>query len=209
MYTYKLPTDDELMALSDWHKGRTEFGLWYVEITCPDIQEYCHAKRQALMAWLEPDYHRQFHITVFVGGFWVADKVRDDEMTWQDVGRQVEALSRLGRRVIRPFYLTLSNLYAFDNCVVIKTRHSDELHRIRHVLSGVHGEISPSCYVPHITLGFYRDIFLKTDVQNAIRQTPCLPLSFRVDELTFGYYQATQGQGELTPVATWDLVLGA
>ncbi|MDO4896482.1 MAG: 2'-5' RNA ligase family protein [Moraxella sp.] len=205
MYTHKLPTDDELTALSDWHRGRTKFGLWYVQITCPDVLAHCCANRQKLTTLLAPNYHRQFHVTVFVGGFWVANKVYDDEMTWQDVGRQVEALSRLGRRVIRPFYLTLSNLCAFDNCVVIKTRHSDELHRIRHALSMVHGEIAPGHYVPHVTLGFYQDSFLKADVLEVLRGVPCRPMSFGVDKLTFGYYQATQGQGRLTDVMVWDL----
>lgn len=199
VYTHKLPSDDEL-GWGDyvgWHKHRPHFGLWYIEIHHQEIWRYCQLKQTQFHHFLNPNYHRQFHITLFVNGFWQPQKTHDDDFTPNDLNEQIGILKKL---TLMPFELTLENLHTFDNCLSIKIKENEQLNLIRKYLSNTHHEIAPTHYIPHITLGFYQDNFLKQTILDKIHRQEFQELSFLVNKLTFGYYHALQLQGELTPI---------
>lgn len=197
MYTHKLPSDDKIACLYEWHKNRPYFSLWYVEIGEPMIVDYCQNQQSHFQDFLNPNYQRQFHITLFVNGFWVKDKRYHDDFDEQDLNRQIHLLKSLH---LNKFTLTLHQLHGFDNCLSIKISDNKHLTNIRQALQSVHHEISPSHYVAHITLGFYQECFLKQEVMKKIQQTPTQTLSFTVKTLTFGVYDAKALQGKLTPI---------
>lgn len=182
---------------SNWHKNRAYFGLWYIKIDNPMIINDCQHKQSQLQNFLMPNYNRQFHITLFVNGFWVTDKQYDDDFNQADLNEQIEQLKKLK---LNKFKLSLEKLYAFDNCLSIKTSDNEYLTTIRKTLQSTHNEISPSDYIPHITLGFYKGDFLKQTIIHHIQKIPIQALSFEVKTLTFGVYDVKALQGKLSPV---------
>lgn len=202
MYTRKLPSDDEIAHLYDWHKNRPYFSLWYIGIDDNDVLNECQATQKQCGQFLNPHYQRQFHITLFVNGFWVKDKQYDDDFNQTDLNGQIEQLKNLK---LNKFKLSLEKLYAFDNCLSIKTSDNEYLTTIRQTLQSTHNEISPSQYIPHITLGFYQDDFLKQTMIHHIQKIPIQALSFEVKTLTFGVYDAKALQGKLSPIFELDL----
>lgn len=197
MYTHKLPPDDKIACLYEWHKNRPYFSLWYVEIGEPMIVDYCQNQQSHFQDFLNPNYQRQFHITLFVNGFWVKDKRYHDDFDEQDLNRQIHLLKSLH---LNKFTLTLHQLHSFDNCLSIKILDDDNLSAIRQILQNTHNEISPSQYIPHITLGFYQDNFLKQDIIHYIQKIPIQALSFEVKTLTFGVYDVKALQGKLSSI---------
>lgn len=179
----------------DWHKQRTQFSLWYIHIECPKIIEYCQQQRFAFQHLLNQDYQRQWHISLFINGFWVKQRNYDDDFTAEDLQQQIHALTSLQ---LRPFQLTISHLGSFDNCLYLQILPHESLHKMRQVLAQTHHEISPTIYQPHITLGFYKDAFLKQDILSQIQQYSQQNISFTVNKIIFGHYQAKELQGELT-----------
>lgn len=188
MYTFKLPTTSDLHALDEWHGGRTAFGLWYLQVG--DLERFCADYRACFADVLAPDYKRQFHITVFVVGFYGVDDFSDG-----DLALQIKALQKLQ---LSPFYLTTSSLGTFDNSLHIAISPSLVLDDIRASLSATHLEISPARYVPHITLGFYDDNYPMDGILTRIKNVPMTPQRFLVDSLCFGTYVPTEPQGKLT-----------
>lgn len=181
----------------EWHKNRPYFGLWYIEIDNPMIVDYCQTQQTYLKEFLNPNYNRQFHITLFVNGFWVKDKWYNDDFDEEDLNQQIYLLRSLN---LNKFNLKLTNFHSFDNCLSIQISDNEYLTSIRKILQSAHNEISPSHYIAHITLGFYRERFLKQTIMEKIQQTPIQTLSFEVKKLTFGVYHSQELQGKLTPI---------
>jgi len=81
----------------EWHHGRQEYGLWYIEITDPEVvanlKNICESFRDLL---LEPN-QRQFHITLFICGFKMNDSVAlyDDDFSAVQFRQQLRQLQRL------------------------------------------------------------------------------------------------------------------
>lgn len=180
---------------SDWHKGRLYFSIWYIELTCPHLITYCHSIRQQCLPLLDIHYQRQFHITLFVNGFWSKERRFSDDFLPEDLQRQVDQLHLLS---LSPFSLTLTGLDSFTNCLFLNVDDPyGQLERIRQVFADVHPEISPAVYYPHVTLGFYRQAFLGDQVLKQIKQTVWQPKTFEVTQLKFGMYHASELQGRL------------
>jgi len=55
----------------EWHKGRQRYGVWYIPIDDAVVADYCCQLRGELHELLADDYRRQWHITLFVNGFYV------------------------------------------------------------------------------------------------------------------------------------------
>lgn len=183
---------------SAWHKNRTAFGVWYIEIEAEEISQYCQAIQTQFQSLLNPNYQRQWHITLFVNGFWVEHKHFADDFNRADLDLQINALNALN---LKPFSLKLGHLHSFLSCPFIHI--IDEQHHlasIRQALAQTQMEISPAHYTPHITLGFYQTEILGKDVLALMQKIPIQHLELSVKKLTFGTYQATALQGKLTPI---------
>lgn len=181
---------------SDWHKNRTAFGVWYIEIERTDLVNYCQNLRDEFADFLCDDYQRQFHITLFVNGFFVDNKQYADDFDKTDLLLQINSLKKLN---LSPFSLTLANLDSFLGALFIHILPDDNLLKVREVLKQTHQEISPSHYIPHITLGFYKDNFLGQEILDKMAKVNTENIEFNVTKLIFGTYNPKELQGKLTP----------
>lgn len=185
----------------EWHQGREQFGLWYIEIELPTIIEYCQSLQRQSQYLLNPNYQRQFHITIFVNGFWVKQKRYIDDFDNIQLMRQLDVLKQLQ---LSPFTLSLGKMNSFSNVLFVEILDNCQyLTKIRQALGQVSQEISPPTYCPHITLGFYCQDFLLKDIFSIIKNIDCQTLDLTVQKLTFGSYQTKQQQGKLSPIVEW------
>ncbi len=55
----------------EWHRGRTKYGLWLIELGTELLQRV-ETAREHLSDFLMKPYHRQHHISIFSCGFLAA-----------------------------------------------------------------------------------------------------------------------------------------
>lgn len=195
---------DTTIDYKDWHKGRKFFGLWYIDLdNHKNLKEYCDNLQNEFNDILHPDYHRQFHITVFVNGFWVDKKYYDDDFDKHDLHIQISKINSLN---LSPFQLTVDKVGAFLNSVHLAVKPSMDINNIRYHLNKTHQEINPSEYMPHITLGFFKDRYNYQEILTRLTQIKLKPMIIDISTLSFGVYQANQLQGRLKPIYELKLI---
>lgn len=178
----------------EWHKGRQRYGVWYIPIDDAVVADYCRQLRGKLHELLADDYRRQWHITLFVNGFYVDDCQYDDDFDDDILSNQINVLEQLS---LSSFHLTTQALGSFINCAYLGVAPHLELVRIRQSLGSHHQEIAPQAYTPHITLGLYRQAFDYDRVINRLMGVTTRSLCLPVNRLIFATFDAIDLQGKL------------
>lgn len=183
---------------SEWHRGRSDYGLWYLEIDQPELIEYLDQIRADFSDLLIPANQRQYHITLFVCGFLrSAEKQYNDDFQIQQLQQQMKQLQNLE---LASFELEIAQLDSFSSALFLQVKDTDQiLEKIRRQLASVSDEIAALEYCPHITLGLYREAWQSDRVLERIQQLPVKKWKVQVKQLTFGYYKAQILQGLLYP----------
>ncbi len=182
----------------EWHKGRTDYSLWYLEIQQPQFLHYLYQLRQHFSDLLYSPNTRQFHITLFICGFLTVHEQKwDDDFSHQQLQQQIEILNS---ELKFSFKLKSGYLNSFESALFIEIEDiQGSLAEIRHQLYACSEEVAPLQYCPHITLGLYKDNINSDTVfarmQNILQQQ----FEIQVQQLTFGTYHAQTLQGPLTP----------
>jgi hypothetical protein len=66
------PTRSWLTTIRDypeWHLGRQNYALWYLEINDQKLVHYLDVLRAHFSEFLLEPNHRQYHVTLFICGF--------------------------------------------------------------------------------------------------------------------------------------------
>lgn len=179
---------------SDWHKGRLFYGVWYIPIDDDKVATYCQRLRDELCELFADNYRRQWHITLFVNGFYVDNCQYDDDFDECILTKQINGLQRLQ---LSRFHLTTQNLGSFINCAYMGVKMHPALTHIRQHLGSHHQEIAPLTYTPHITLGLYREDFDYDAVINRLNSVATTVLDIPVNRLMFATFDANDLQGKL------------
>ena len=201
----------------EWHKGRENYALWYIEIEHPELVEYLNKLR----AIFEPDLFqpniRQFHITLFVCGFLKKEAdtilshqkntvIYNDDFSIEQFQQQYMQLKALN---LKPIQLKIGKINSFDSALFVEVLDTENsLSNIRHLLSQQTFEPAALHYCPHITLGLYRCEFQSEYLYEKISQIPQQSFNIEIEHLTFGSYQAKVLQGVLYPNQHIQLGLG-
>lgn len=189
-HTFAVSLDD----LPDWHQGIRQYAVWCLPVDNPDWQAFIHQAQVALASLLHTGYARQPHITLFAAGL-------VDKNHYTDIMRcaQIQSLELYS---LSPVLLTASSLSTFSTAPWLGiTDEDNQLQRLRNVLGLTHREDSPPPrYQPHVTLGFYNDIYPIETVLERLeplqQQALALP-PLRIDRLQLCYYDTRQVQGRL------------
>lgn len=198
-----LQADTQLIATAirdypEWHKGRSDYGLWYIEIDQPELIQYLDEIQAQFSDLLLSAQQRQYHITLFVSGFLQpAVKQYDDDFQIQQLQQQIKSLEALQ---LPTFELEIRQIDSFSSALFLHIKDQDHvLAQIRQQFAQVSGEIAALEYCPHITLGLYREAWLSDIVLERIQQLSIKTINIEVKKLTFGYYKAQILQGFLYP----------
>ena len=188
----------ELRDYPEWHHGRSDYGLWYIEIDQPELIRYLDQVRTPFSNLLIPSNQRQYHITLFVCGFLTVDSHKyDDDFQIAQLNRQIDLLKQLQ---LKPFELEITQIDSFSSALFIQIIDREKiLEKIRSQLALVSNEIAALQYCPHITIGLYDDAWSSDLVLERIKSFEAKRIKIQVNQLTFGYYKAQILQGLLYP----------
>ena len=199
---YTIPT--EIHDYPEWHKGRENYALWYIEIHQPELIDYLNQLRQHFSNYLLQQNQRQFHITVFICGFLKQDSIQyDDDFLHTQFEQQ---LTQLKNTDFKNFKLSTGHIKSFESALFVEIFDiENSLSKIRKLFSKSHQEIAALDYCPHITLGLYQSAFESEQIFEEISEIRPKTFEISIDHLTFGMYKAKVLQGELYPVYQYKL----
>lgn len=184
----------------EWHRGRQNYALWYLEINDQKLVDYLDVLRTHFSEFLLEPNHRQYHVTLFICGFLSHEiKVHSDDFSFSEFTQQREILSK---EDIAPFRLKIGSVDSFSSALFVQIQDTENiLSLIRPKLDTVTNEIAALDYCPHITLGLYKNAYSSDLILQKISELPVqykdAEFEFKVEHLTFGYYRAQTLQGKL------------
>jgi 2'-5' RNA ligase len=186
----------------EWHLGRQNYALWYLEINDQKIVDYLDALRAHFSEFLLEPNSRQYHITLFICGFLDQEtRVYSDDFSLREFEHQREILIK---EDFAPFHLRIGLVDSFSSALFVEIQDiKNTLPLIRQKLGLVSNEIAALEYCPHITLGLYKKDYSSDLILRKISELPVqykhAEFDLKVEHLTFGYYQAQTLQGKLYP----------
>lgn len=173
----------------EWHKGRSRYGLWMIPIDCPHVLDYINRATAELSDVLHPTA-RQPHITLFVCGFEQPDRLHNDDFTREQLQQQIAALETAAMpsgilHIGRPqSFASAAYLSVTDPC--------GQLANWRSKLAQNCTEIRQQTYVPHITLGLYRQCITADQLWQRLDAIAVPPeLQLPVKRLEYVTYNST------------------
>ncbi|RSP96318.1 2'-5' RNA ligase family protein [Acinetobacter baumannii] len=186
----------------EWHLGRQNYALWYLEINDKKIVDYLDDLRGHFSEFLVEPNHRQYHITLFICGFLTHEtKIYSDDFSFNEFEQHRQIFSKEN---FSSFQLKIGSIDSFSSALFIEIRDTENiLFQIRQKLGLVSNEIAALDYCPHITLGLYKKDYSSDLILRKISELPVqytqAEFDLKVEHLTFGYYQAQILQGQLYP----------
>ncbi|OTG80376.1 2'-5' RNA ligase family protein [Acinetobacter sp. ANC 4648] len=193
---FVIPT--QLNDYPDWHLGRQDYAIWYLEINDPELLEYLTQLRAYFSKFLFQPNTRQFHITLFICGF-LTEKtpVLNDDFSIEQLKQQIQLLIQEN---IQSFTLKIDKINSFESALYVEVLdHQNSLSKIRALLSKSQNEIAALSYCPHITLGLYPSAFNSDTIFAKIKAIQQQSFEISVNQLSFGCYKAKELQGPLYP----------
>ena len=178
-----------------WHRGRPRYALWSIPVDCPAVLQRLHEARRLLGDWLHPVQGRQAHISLFVCGFPCAEPCHDDDIGIAVLQSQLSALAGLNAA---PFELQIGGLDSFASAAFLSVQEDGQLDRLRQTLAQLAPEVRQAEYVPHLTVGLYRQAVSASNWHEraaALRNCPALRLLVR--EVQLLSYVAAEPLGPL------------
>ncbi|WP_173910546.1 2'-5' RNA ligase family protein [Acinetobacter sp. Marseille-Q1618] len=181
---------------AEWHQGRENYALWYIEITEPTLLKYLNRLREHFSAFLFQPNIRQFHITLFICGFLTQNNpVLNDDFPTLHLEQQIQEIIQ---QAFKSFKVSTGNIQSFDSALFVEVLDlKNSLSNIRTLLAKNHSEIAALQYLPHITLGLYNQAYSATQIFQTIENIPQKHFEINIEHLTFGYYKAKIIQGQL------------
>lgn len=186
----------------EWHLGRQNYALWYLEINDQKLVDYLDALRAHFSEFLLEPNSRQYHITLFICGFLTHEtELYSDDFSLSELEQQREILRKEN---FSSFQLKIGSVDSFSSALFVQIQDTENiLSQIRQKLGLVSNEIAALEYCPHITLGLYKkdyssDLILHK-ISELLVQYKHAEFDLKVEHLTFGYYQAQTLQGKLYP----------
>ena len=184
-----------------WHRGRPFYYCWMVMVESPAWNSAVRQAALRLRPWLLSGYARQSHVTILPGGF-----PRRGSL-------DTAAISACARG-ISPFRIALGPLGSFTSSpcfeVVDPDAVLDRLRRaLRPVLCDPRARVSDATYLPHLTVGLYRNRFSTGEIAAAIASFP-VPVEsvIPVDRISLCAYDTCSIKGPLTEIARVELGSG-
>lgn len=204
-YTLK----NERRDFVEWHRGRAPYVLWAIDVDLPEVRDRVARAAEAMADWLLDGYERQPHVTLALCGFPAEALARRDEFSENCLLRQVEALRR-ALAGLQAFDLQIGDLATFDSAPYLAVADAQgAIAAVRQALTSVERAAGSAdgvadgdpahAYVPHVTVGLYRDSWPLSAVHERIGNfANAAPLPVRIDRLSLLAYDPREIGGVLT-----------
>lgn len=206
--TTALTLPSQQRDFTEWRKNRRHYAVWAVDADRPAVGAASEALARVLAPYLLADYRRQPHVTVQLCGFPGTTRQHADDYTPACLERQIAALTAAR---VAPFTVHLTAPASFTSAPYLAVHDpAGHLARLRQALGGPAQEAEHFVYVPHLTLGLYRDAFPLAEVlADMARAAPAQPLALTVSHLSLMTYEAAIIGGPLRTAGRFDLASNA
>lgn len=197
-HTVAMPLRDYV----EWHKNREHYAVWVIDFDEPAILKEIDKARHFFKDILLKPFERQPHISLFVSGFLSEQVVYDDDYS---SAAQLVHQQALLESQLNAFDIEIGAINSFDSALYFEViDHANGIERTRNVLGQVMPELRWKPYVPHITLGVYKDTIPIQAVMDRINEYQRLPkIQKHVRDIKLVTYQATELLGPLTTRFTY------
>lgn len=189
----------------EWHRGRSRFAFWAIDLECPEIRERMAAAERHLDRFLLAAYLRQAHLTLCVCGFPALQRSQADDYMPEDIERQLDALQRA---CVAPFEIGVGGLGS-SACgpYLCVGDPSGGLTALRACLvSSAPYDREPGYrFNPHVAVGLYAEAWPAQTVCERISAFQDSVVTFRVARLCLMSYDASDIAGALSILAEYDL----
>lgn len=191
----------------EWHRGRSPFALWAIDVDRPRLRERVAMAARALDGLLLADYRRQPHITLALCGFPQTAPGADDEFGAAALAAQIDALRAAS---VGAFDITIGGLSSFTSAPFLEVGDPDGgIARLRALLAGSVFDLPAQAYVPHVTVGLYADAWPSAAVAARLAAGDGWPLwRERIARVSLMAYCPRAIGGELRRIAEVDLADG-
>lgn len=140
-----------------WHDGRRRYAVWLIEADTAAVRALAASARARLAGWLGSAPRRQLHITLCACGFPVRGARRSDDFDAPQRRMQCEALAAAKPSA---FSLRVGGIGSFNGCAYLRVADAEgRLQALHNLLAGTIPQARVQRFVPHVTLGFYRERF--------------------------------------------------
>jgi 2'-5' RNA ligase len=168
-----------------WHRGRSPYAVWLLRIDVDAVHERMRAIARDLGDAIVPVPEHETHVTLFVAGFPTDEAPRhDDDVTEAVLDAQTR---RLRAVATRPLPLAVGRANAFLTCAFLEVRDLDGgIATLRSALDHDAGEVRFAPYLPHVTVGRFRDSRPTDELARVLsshRQLPWITIEARAIEL--------------------------
>lgn len=180
----------------EWHHGRVQYALWYIEIQNPDLILYLNQVQDYFSEYLLLPNTRQFHITLFICGFLAHDQaIFDDDFTQLQFQEQYQCLKS---HLPQKFKLKIGALNSFSSALYLEVIDTNlALEQIRANCAQFSDEVAALNYCPHITVGLYNAAYPSQSILDKMAAFPAQQFEIDITQIKFGYYHAQVLQGPL------------
>lgn len=180
----------------EWHRGRSPFVFWAVDLDLPEPRAELARAAAYLGDLLLDDYRRQAHVTLDLCGFPNQHPTRDDEF---NAGFLHGQIARLREGGLRAFELEIGGLSSFRSAPYLAVNDpSASLAVIRSCLAESGCNRLFGDYVPHCTVGLYGGDWPALPVAERLRAFPgAHVLRVRIERISLMSYQPCEIAGSL------------
>lgn len=182
---------------SEWHKNREHYAVWVIDFDEEAILDEIDRARHFFKDMLLTPFKRQPHISLFVSGFWADVTVHDDDYpsNLQQAHRESLAQSRL-----KPFDIQIGGINSFASALYFDVLDSTSgITQVREILAKAMPELRWAPYIPHITIGLYKDTISTQAVIDRINSYQHLPVMHKnVRDIKLITYRSDELIGPLT-----------
>ncbi len=180
----------------EWHRGRSPYVLWALDVDMPAIRQRLAAAAAHLGDLLLADYHRQAHITLDLCGFPAAVPQAGDEFSLAELAARCQAQADF---FPAPFNIEIGGLNSFSSAPYLTVNDPQQGIAALRAAVAVNGQNrSKTDYVPHATVGLYADAWPAAEIRARLAAFPLLSaLPCRIDKLALLAYQPQEIGGPL------------
>lgn len=187
LYTDKLCDKD----FREWHRGIAYYGFWAVLIEDKQWGSHIVKIQDYLKDYFLPDYARQAHITLNTCGL-----LSDNFFSKALLDQQVQAIKC---SAIKPFEICAQELNSFSTAAYLNVSSSNQsLEKLNTLLQNICSDSPAFSYLPHITLGLYRDHFSTQKLVQKFSEIDDNKLpNINIKAIQFCRYQTSKVQGPI------------
>ena len=181
----------------DWHKNREHYAVWVIDFDEQAILDEVDRARYFFEEWLLKPFERQPHISLFVNGFMTDSAVHDDDYS---LSQQMTHQQILAQSDLESFDIEIGGLNSFASALYFDVFDSaGGIAQVKDCLTQVMPELRWKAYVPHITIGLYKEQIPTQEVIERIKEYQQLPsIKKNVRNIKLMTYCAQELIGPLT-----------